>query len=74
MTAAFALHYSRVSMLLERVSDPDALLKRVSKISVQWFSNKELTIKMTKDISLLQVMIISMKNMISKVVVPFAGR
>lgn len=56
-------------MVLEQGSDPDTLSKRISKISVQWFSNKELAVKMTENLSLLQVMVVSLKNMIERILV-----
>lgn len=35
LTRAFVLHYSRVSMMLERSTDPDTLSNRVVHVSVQ---------------------------------------
>lgn len=65
------LHYSRIAMILERTANPDTLSKRVAKVSVQWFSNKELAVRMTEKLCLLQVMVVTLKNMISKTLMPF---
>lgn len=35
LTRAFVLHYSRISMMLERSTDPDTLSNRVVHVSVQ---------------------------------------
>lgn len=35
LTCAFILHYSRMSMMLERATDPDTLSSRVVHVSVQ---------------------------------------
>jgi len=37
LTRAFVLHYSRISMMLERSMDPDTLSNRVVHVSVQVF-------------------------------------
>ena len=74
MTEALGLHYSRIAMVLEQTSDPETLSKRIAKVSVQWFSNKELAVKMTENLSLLQVMMVSLKNMIDKILVPADGK
>lgn len=73
LTEAFVLHYSRIAMILERTANPDTLSKRVAKVSVQWFSNKELAVRMTEKLCLLQVMVVTLKNMISKILMPFSS-
>ena len=35
LTRAFVLHYSRISMMLERSTDPETLSNRVVHVSVQ---------------------------------------
>lgn len=66
---AFVLHYSRISMMLERSSDPDALSNRVVHVSVQLFSNEGLAFRMAEKLNLLHVMVISLKYMMSKILI-----
>lgn len=63
------LHYSRISMMLERSSDPDTLSNRVVHVSVQLFSNQTLALKMTEQLCLLHVMVVSLKYMMSKILI-----
>ena len=51
-------------------SDPDTLSNRVVHMSVQLFSNESLALKMVEELSLLHVMIISLKLMMSKILIP----
>ncbi|CAH1395459.1 unnamed protein product [Nezara viridula] len=70
LTQAFVLHYSRISMMLEKSSDPDTLSNRVVHVSVQLFSNEALALRMSERLSLLHVMVISLKYMMIKILVP----
>lgn len=69
LTEAFVVHYSRIAMVLERAQDPDTLSNRVVHVSVQLFSNEELAVRMTEHLSLLQVMVVSLKNMMSRILI-----
>eukprot|EP00094_Tigriopus_californicus_P009370 TCALIF_09035-PA protein Name:"Similar to Ubr3 E3 ubiquitin-protein ligase UBR3 (Mus musculus)" AED:0.13 eAED:0.13 QI:208/0.88/0.8/1/0.88/0.9/10/0/606 len=69
-TRSFVLHYSRVSMMLVRSSNSDKLSNRVVHVSVQLFSNEELALAMTESLSLLHIMVSSLKNMMTLVLVP----
>lgn len=60
------MHYSRIPSVLEMSTDPDTLSNRVVHMSVQLFSNESLALKMVEELSLLHVMIISLKMMMSK--------
>lgn len=60
------MHYSRIPTVLEMSTDPDTLSNRVVHMSVQLFSNESLALKMVEELSLLHVMIISLKMMMSK--------
>lgn len=55
--------------MLERSSDPDTLSNRVVHMSVQLFSNESLALKMVQELSLLHVMIISLKLMMSNILI-----
>lgn len=57
-------------MMLEKSSTPDTLSNRVVHVSVQLFSNKSLALKMTNELSLLHVMVISLKYMMAKILIP----
>lgn len=63
------MHYSRIAMVLEKAPDPDTLSNRVVHVSVQLFSNEELAVRMTENLSLLQVMVVSLKNMMSRILI-----
>ncbi|XP_046390043.1 E3 ubiquitin-protein ligase Ubr3 isoform X2 [Ischnura elegans] len=67
LTRAFVLHYSRISMMLERSLDPDTLSNRVVHVSVQLFSNEGLASRMADNLNLLHVMVISLKFMMGKI-------
>ncbi|KAK0089869.1 hypothetical protein PV325_004892 [Microctonus aethiopoides] len=67
LTRAFVLHYGRIAMMLERSSDPDTLSNRVVHVSVQLFSNERLALRMVDQLKLLHVMVISLKYMMSKI-------
>ncbi|KAJ8969367.1 hypothetical protein NQ314_001799, partial [Rhamnusium bicolor] len=69
LTRAFVLHYSRISMMLERSTDPDTLSNRVVHVSVQLFSNESLALRMTEQLNLLHVMVVSLKYMMSKILI-----
>ncbi|XP_077978171.1 E3 ubiquitin-protein ligase UBR3-like [Glandiceps talaboti] len=69
-TRAFVQHYSRVSMALTNTEHPDTLSNRVVHISVQLFSNELLAVKMTDEMQLLHVMVISLLNMIENILLP----
>ncbi|XP_068083669.1 E3 ubiquitin-protein ligase Ubr3 isoform X2 [Anabrus simplex] len=69
LTRAFVLHYSRISMMLERSTDPDTLSNRVVHVSVQLFSNESLAFRMAENLNLLHVMVISLKYMMSKILI-----
>ncbi|XP_014216341.1 E3 ubiquitin-protein ligase Ubr3 [Copidosoma floridanum] len=69
LTRAFVLHYSRISMMLERSNDPDTLSNRVVHVSVQLFSNESLAVRMVDQLKLLHVMVISLKYMMSKILI-----
>ena len=53
-----------------RSSDPDTLSNRVVHVSVQLFSNEELASKMAQELHLLHVMVVSLRDMMSKILVP----
>lgn len=67
LTRAFVLHYSRISIMLENSADPDTLSNRVVHVSVQLFSNESLALRMTEQLNLLHVMVISLKSMMGKI-------
>lgn len=69
LTRAFVLHYSRISIMLEKSADPDTLSNRVVHVSVQLFSNESLALRMTEQLNLLHVMVISLKSMMSKILI-----
>lgn len=70
LTEAFVIHYSRIAMVLEKATDPDTLSNRVVHVSVQLFSNEKLAVRMAEKFCLLQVMVVSLKNMMSKILIP----
>ena len=59
-------------MMLERCRDPDTLSNRVVHVSVQLFSNEALAYRMAQEYNLLHVMVISLKNMMSKIIMECA--
>lgn len=67
LTRTFVMHYSRIPTVLEMSNDPDTLSNRVVHMSVQLFSNERLALKMVEELSLLHVMIISLKLMMFKI-------
>lgn len=69
LTQAFVLHYSRISQMLERSSDPDTLSNRVVHVSVQLFSNEGLALRMAEHLQLLHVMVVSLRHMMNKILV-----
>ncbi|XP_055371277.1 E3 ubiquitin-protein ligase Ubr3 isoform X2 [Condylostylus longicornis] len=69
LTRTFVMHYSRIPTVLELSQDPDTLSNRVVHMSVQLFSNESLALKMVEELSLLHVMIISLKLMMSKILI-----
>lgn len=69
LTRTFVMHYSRIPNVLETSNDPETLSNRVVHMSVQLFSNEALALKMVKELSLLHVMIISLKLMMSKILI-----
>lgn len=70
LTETFVVHYSRIAMILEKTSDPDTLSNRIVHVSVQLFSNEKLAVRMTEKFCLLQVMAVSLKNMMSRILIP----
>lgn len=70
LTQALVLHYSRISHMLERSSDPDSMSNRVVHMSVQLFSNQQLAMSMTENLDLLHVMTITLKYMMSQLLIP----
>ncbi len=56
--------------MLVRSSNSDKLSNRVVHVSVQLFSNEELALAMTDSLSLLHIMVSSLKNMMSAVLIP----
>uniref|UniRef100_A0A1Q3EZK2 E3 ubiquitin-protein ligase n=2 Tax=Culex tarsalis TaxID=7177 RepID=A0A1Q3EZK2_CULTA len=69
LTRTFVMHYCRIPSVLEMSNDPDTLSNRVVHMSVQLFSNESLALKMVEELSLLHVMIISLRQMMSKILV-----
>nr|XP_034188211.1 E3 ubiquitin-protein ligase Ubr3 isoform X2 [Osmia lignaria] len=69
LTRAFVLHYSRISMMLERSPDPDTLSNKIVHVSVQLFSNESLALRMVDQLKLLHVMVIALKYMMSKILI-----
>ena len=59
----------RVSMMLSRSSDSDKLSNRIVHVSVQLFSNKDLAVSMTENLSLLHIMVSSCRNMMNNVLI-----
>ena len=49
---------------------PDTLSNRVVHVSVQLFSNEELASQMTEELRLLHVMVVSLRDMMSKILTP----
>uniref|UniRef100_A0A182JMA2 E3 ubiquitin-protein ligase n=1 Tax=Anopheles atroparvus TaxID=41427 RepID=A0A182JMA2_ANOAO len=70
LTRTFVMHYCRIPSVLELSNDPDTLSNRVVHMSVQLFSNESLALKMVEELSLLHVMIISLRQMMSKILTP----
>lgn len=68
-TQAFVLHYSRISLMLVGSTDSEMISNRVVHVSVQLFSNKNLAYKMTQDLGLLEIMVVSLEFMISKILI-----
>lgn len=69
LTRTFVMHYARIPLVLEMSSDPDMLSNRVVHMSVQLFSNEALALRMVNQLSLLHVMVISLKLMMTKILV-----
>ncbi|KAL1497456.1 hypothetical protein ABEB36_008425 [Hypothenemus hampei] len=69
LTRAFVLHYSRISIMLEKSVDPDTLSNRVVHVSVQLFSNESLALRMTEQLHLLHVMVVSLRKMMNKILI-----
>lgn len=55
--------------MLEQSGDPDTLSNRVVHVSVQLFSNESLALRMAENLNLLHVMVISLKYMMSKILI-----
>lgn len=70
LTRTFVMHYSRIPSVLEMSEDPDTMSNRVVHVSVQLFSNEALALKMVEELNLLHVMIISLKSMVSNILIP----
>ena len=56
-------------MMLVRSSNSDKLSNRIVHVSVQLFSNKDLALAMTEQLSLLHIMVSSLKNMMKDVLI-----
>ena len=63
------IHFFRVSVMLVRSSNSDKLSNRIVHVSVQLFSNEELALQMTEQLSLLHIMVCSLKNMMHDVLI-----
>ena len=57
-------------MMIMRRLNSDKLSTQIIRISVQLFSNKDLALAMTEQLSLLYIMVLSLKNMIKEVLIP----
>lgn len=57
-------------MMLEQSTSPDTLSNRVVHVSVQLFSNEGLAFRMTEQLQLLHVMVLSLRCMMSKILIP----
>ena len=57
-------------MMLVKSSNSDKLSNRVVHVSVQLFSNEDLALMMTESLSLLHIMVSSLKNMMTAVLIP----
>ena len=55
--------------MLVRSSNSDKLSNRIVHVSVQLFSNEELALQMTEQLSLLHIMVCSLKNMMHDVLI-----
>lgn len=71
-TRSFVKHYSRVCMMLMQSCTADKLSNRIVHVSVQLFSNEELALAMTDQLSLLHIMVSSLKNIMLEVLIPCA--
>ncbi|XP_022907951.1 E3 ubiquitin-protein ligase Ubr3 [Onthophagus taurus] len=69
LTKAFVIHYNRISMMLENSNDVDTLSNRVVHVSVQLFSNESLALRMTEQLNLLHIMVVSLKYMLGKILI-----
>ena len=56
--------------MLVKSSNSDKLSNRVVHVSVQLFSNEALALMMTESLSLLHIMVSSLKNMMTAVLIP----
>ena len=56
-------------MILVKSSNSDKLSNRVVHVSVQLFSNEDLALQMTTELSLLHIMVSSLKNMMKNVLI-----
>lgn len=63
------MHYARIPLVLELSADPDMLSNRVVHMSVQLFSNEALALRMVDQLSLLHVMVISLKLMMNGILI-----
>lgn len=63
-------HYSTIAVMLVKSEDHDKLSSRVVHVSVQLFSNEALSVRMTEELDLLNVMVISLKEMMKQILVP----
>jgi hypothetical protein len=55
--------------MLEASIDPETLSNRVVHVSVQLFSNESLAVRMVEQLNLLHVMVISLKRMMSNILI-----
>ena len=56
-------------MMLMKSHNSDKLSNRIVHVSVQLFSNKDLALAMTEQLSLLHIMVSSLKNMMKDVLI-----
>ncbi|XP_035688806.1 E3 ubiquitin-protein ligase UBR3-like [Branchiostoma floridae] len=66
-TRTFVQHYSRVSVVLVKASDADTMSNRVVHISVQLFSNEDLTRQMVETHQLLEIVLAALVHMMENI-------
>ncbi|XP_019636139.1 PREDICTED: E3 ubiquitin-protein ligase UBR3-like isoform X5 [Branchiostoma belcheri] len=66
-TRTFVQHYSRISVVLVKASDADTMSNRVVHISVQLFSNEDLTRQMVETHQLLEIVLAALVHMMENI-------